>query len=181
MQKKLFIGMQKNLFVMLGLLLPAFASAESWVSVHRMQQQEMVQVASKLGKMLLSNGNLQVLSIHGDTIAVVPIGDEGVTIKIGGKSVVLDSLDIPVVDDNQPTDLTNAATTTLHIYPNPTTDMFHITGLAKGSILRLYTMSGNEVMTATATEDAIILPVEALPAGQYVLIVNNQFFKLIKQ
>lgn len=173
--------MQKKLFFLLGLLLPAFAVAEPWVSVHRMQQQEMRQVASKLGKMLFSDGNLQVLSVNGDTIAVVPIGDEGIVIKVGGKSVVLDSLDIPVVDDNQPTDLTCAATATLHIFPNPTSDVFHITGLATGNILRLYTMSGNEVMTTTATADHITLPVEVLPAGQYVLIVNNQFFKLIKQ
>lgn len=173
--------MQKKLFIFFGLLLPAFVAAESWVSVHRMQQQEMVQVASRLGKMLLSDGNLQVLSIHGDTIAVVPLGDEGLVIRIGGNSVVLDSLDIPMVDDNQPTDLTNTEETTLQIYPNPTTDVFHITGLTQGNIMRLYTMSGNEVLTIAVSADHITLPVETLPAGQYVLIVNNQFFKLIKQ
>lgn len=172
--------MRKHL-LLFGLLLTIYAQAETLVSVHRMQQKDIVQVASVLGKMTMHDGNLQVISIDGDTIAVLPLEDE-IVIRIGVKSMIVDSLDIPVVeDDSTSTAIANMGNTEVCIYPNPTTDILYLTGLNVGDVLRLYTMTGTEVETIKIMESAISLPVTSLPVGQYILIVGNQFFNLIKQ
>ena len=68
---------------------------------------------------------------------------------------------------------TAAAENGLRLYPNPATDILRIGGLTPNSTLHIYDCQGRTVKTITANAESIALPVDALPAGLYMLRATN--------
>ena len=84
--------------------------------------------------------------------------------------------------DQLPTDITPAenTTTTVVAYPNPTQGQLMVQH-AEGNLVRVYALQGELLLTAPLYEGAAMLDVSHLPAGTYLLLVQNGVFQFIKQ
>ena len=70
----------------------------------------------------------------------------------------------------------------LSIYPNPASTVLNVRGTqAQKLSCHVYTMMGTEVLRRDYWGTSASLQIAHLPAGAYVLRVNNQSFKLLKQ
>ena len=82
---------------------------------------------------------------------------------------------------NKTTDIVaTSATENIQVYPNPTSNYLVVTGVEPATIIRIYTIDGQLLQTATASEQEITLPVSQFPQGQYLLQVKTDIFKIIK-
>jgi hypothetical protein len=62
------------------------------------------------------------------------------------------------------------------LYPNPASDLVHLTGLpTTGAELRVVDMTGRVIATSVvpADQDRVSLPVAELPAGTYRVLVTT--------
>ena len=81
-----------------------------------------------------------------------------------------------------PTDIaqTENTQTTVVAYPNPTQGQLMVQH-AEGDLVRIYGTEGKLLLTAPLYEGAATLDVSHLPAGPYLLLVQNGVFQFIKQ
>ena len=77
---------------------------------------------------------------------------------------------------------TQSATATLRVYPNPTAETLVVEGLlAEDGQVRLYNQQGQLVKTGAADDARTTMDVSDLPAGSYLLLCNDEAFKVIVQ
>lgn len=67
---------------------------------------------------------------------------------------------------------------TLSFYPNPSTNILHIQGLEGTVNAEMYDLSGQRILLQPTSGT---LDVSQLPAGSYVLRIDNQVFKVLIQ
>ena len=84
--------------------------------------------------------------------------------------------------DQLPTDIaqTENTQTTVVAYPNPTQGQLTVQH-AEGDLVRVYALQGELLLTVPLYEGAATLDVSHLPAGTYLLLVQNGVFQFIKQ
>ena len=69
-----------------------------------------------------------------------------------------------------------------NVYPNPASTILNVRGKQSQKLsCHIYTMMGKEVLTQDYWGKSAILQISELPAGAYLLKVNNQTFKVLKQ
>ncbi len=61
----------------------------------------------------------------------------------------------------------------ISIFPNPSNGILHVGGLDRSSALRLYSAEGKMVLNKTTDSENFSLDISHLPAGMYILQVNN--------
>lgn len=69
----------------------------------------------------------------------------------------------------------------VHVFPNPTADALQITGVETDTPLRIYSTDGHLLYSTFANEGITVLPVSQLQGGTYLLQINTQVVKFIKQ
>ncbi len=80
------------------------------------------------------------------------------------------------------TSLDPASLPTWAVYPNPVADgVLQVTNLTVGSLLVLHDIQGRELIRQTVGDESIQIDMQAYPAGQYMLTVDNQTIKIIKK
>ena len=79
------------------------------------------------------------------------------------------------------TDVEYSYVSNMNIYPNPTTDMLYIDGLAEGDMLKVYTIDGVLVKAQEVVNVNEPLNVCDMPQGTYFLHVNNNIVKFVKK
>lgn len=84
--------------------------------------------------------------------------------------------------DQLPADISPAenTTTTVVAYPNPTQGQLMVRH-AEGDLVRIYALQGELLLTAPLYEGSATIDVSHLPAGTYLLLVQNGVFQFIKQ
>lgn len=65
----------------------------------------------------------------------------------------------------------------LYVYPNPVSNTLSVMGVGEDASLSVYTLSGKSVIQEKGNQ----LDVTSLLKGTYILQINNQFVKFIKQ
>lgn len=65
------------------------------------------------------------------------------------------------------------------VYPIPASEELHVTGLSQGEVVRLYTVSGQLVKEVTTASRQTMIPLEEIPSGYYVLVTENDKFKVV--
>lgn len=63
---------------------------------------------------------------------------------------------------------------TVHIYPNPAEHVLHITGIAKGTAIRLTDVVGKEMYCSVADNDHATISMEKLTTGNYLLQLTDE-------
>jgi len=71
---------------------------------------------------------------------------------------------------------------TLKIYPNPVTNVLHIThDWQQGDIIELFDMNGRRVFSGRGSGDVFTIEMSAFQPGNYILRIGNQTAKIVKQ
>ena len=73
-----------------------------------------------------------------------------------------------------------SATPICRIYPNPTQDMLIIEHAEAGSA-HIFDLSGRLLQTANLQDGTTTIHVNDLPEGEYLLLINTQTYKFLKQ
>ena len=72
--------------------------------------------------------------------------------------------------------------TTLSLYPNPATDLLLFKNLPEdNAAVKIYRMDGKLMLNTQLTSDTPSLDVSTLPNGLYIVKMNDQTLKFIKQ
>jgi hypothetical protein len=72
-------------------------------------------------------------------------------------------------------------TSVVRVYPNPTAETIHISGLQAGQTVRIYTLQGQMLTDLNVKSEETEVDVRALPNDSYLLQIGSEVFKLIKQ
>ncbi len=78
------------------------------------------------------------------------------------------------------TDCPSSEVTAIRVFPTITRDMLNING-AEGATVRILNLQGQLMLRTTLTAETETLRVNALPQGTYLLEVNGNIFRFIKQ
>jgi hypothetical protein len=88
---------------------------------------------------------------------------------------------IAFVDYNGPTVSNDNANKMFSIYPNPTSSSLYIEGLNQGETIRVFSLDGQLLVSQTAGAAHTSLDLTSLQTGVYLIQINTEFFKIIKQ
>ena len=169
----------KKIFLLVALLVPLLTQAGSMVQIKRLNQQELLEEATKLGKTTFENGRINVYDINGQLLLQVSLTEQ--------TTIVINNDYVSITDENGQeqeielvTDLQDPESS-IRIYPNPTVDYVFIDGASLGATLRLISLDGQVIKNIVITESHMVLPVSDLANGSYLLQVNQSILKLLKQ
>jgi hypothetical protein len=62
----------------------------------------------------------------------------------------------------------------VQVYPNPANDHLTIEGMEAGGRVVVYSMTGRQLLTGSITGNVQALPIAALPAGSYMLVLSGR-------
>lgn len=82
---------------------------------------------------------------------------------------------------NPQTDLEAISNPAIHVYPNPVQSQLIINGLQDDQVIRIYSLQGQLLMSASAVNNSATLDVSGLQLGDYLLQVGAEIVKFIKQ
>ena len=66
------------------------------------------------------------------------------------------------------------------IYPNPVSETLHISGVNEGDEIQLYDLSGRKVGTFQANDGSCGIAVGEMPAGVYLIRIQDVVFRFVK-
>ena len=122
---------------------------------------QQLQDIAKIGKWVFTEENLQLIDKDGNVLAIEPIAEvKKITFSIS----------------NSETTTENVAINSIIIYPNPTQDILHITGITPQT-LRVFDLQGRLLIIGNSTQ----VNVSNLNTGTYLLQVGTQVIRFIKQ
>ena len=122
---------------------------------------QQLQDIAKIGKWVFTEENLQLIDKDGNVLATEPIAEvKKITFSIS----------------NSETTTENVAINSIVVYPNPTQDILHITGVTPQT-LRVFDLQGRLLIIDNSTQ----VNVSNLNTGTYLLQVGTQVIRFIKQ
>ena len=122
---------------------------------------QQVQDIAKIGKWIFVEDYLQLIDKDGNVLAKEPIAEvKKITFSIYTSETVTE----------------NVAINSIIIYPNPTQDILHITGVTPQT-LRVFDLQGRLLIIDNSTQ----VNVSHLNTGTYLLQVGTQVIRFIKQ
>ena len=122
---------------------------------------QQLQDIAKIGKWVFTEENLQLIDKDGNVLATEPIAEvKKITFSIS----------------NSETTTENVAINSIVVYPNPTQDILHITGITPQT-LRVFDLQGRLLIIDNSTQ----VNVSHLNTGTYLLQVGTQVIRFIKQ
>ena len=122
---------------------------------------QQLQDIAKIGKWVFTEENLQLIDKDGNVLAIEPIAEvKKITFSIS----------------NSETTTENVAIKSIVVYPNPTQDILHITGVTPQT-LRVFDLQGRLLIIDNSTQ----VNVSHLNTGTYLLQVGTQVIRFIKQ
>lgn len=129
------------------------------IKVSRLTASELKSAEYTIGKIVMHDGILSLISTNGLVLANEPI----------------DHL-VRIVFIRTTTGMETIPQSAMRIYPNPATDLIIVEGLGEEVLYRIYDMSGKCVTAGQGTS----VPVQGLSDGTYILQVDTQLMKFIK-
>ena len=67
----------------------------------------------------------------------------------------------------------------LNLSPNPAADVVRVSGVADGTVVRVYSLQGSQVLSAVAQQGGVEFNVTSLNAGLYIVTAGSQKAKLV--
>ena len=157
-------------YLLLTLLLPLasiFADPFYSIKVVKLNGQEYSQAFDLIGRLEFANDSMYLVSTDGQILGR-ELRTEVHKIVFGSDS---STVAVPSVETNS----------RIQIYPNPVLQSLIIKGAQTNETVRIFTLTGTLITTATVFDELTTIDLSNLPVGQYLLQVNTQIVKLIKQ
>ena len=165
----LILGSFKKRTMLLFLcLLSVFAlfAAVNKITVVYLSDQEQEFELKKLGHLELVDGNMIIVDKAGNKLHETKISDV--------KRIV-------VPNGSLGTNVDNAETLSMVVYPNPAMDVLLVQGMELGDVLRVYTTDGVLVKSVVVDSEVAQINVSDLPLGTYLMQSSNKVVKFIKE
>lgn len=157
----------KRKLIFISLLFVAIAAmAETSLIIQPLNGQEQANALAQIGYVKVTQDSLLVFS-HGDFLLS----------KIAIKDVRHIRYSEPTIATSMD-DVQSAAT--CRVYPNPTQDMLIIDN-SNCEKAYIFDLNGRLLQTASISGEHASINVTSLPQGDYLLLLNNQTVKFIKQ
>lgn len=152
--------------LLLSFLSSGSANAQTAIKVTRIDNSVNDFIMDTSGKFLFSSGNILIYINNLSAATTIPLNDiRKITFDYGSTLIKTSE-----VSEN-----------VFKIYPNPTSSYFEIVTPIKQKIaVRMYNTQGVEVLNNTY-ESGNKIDISNLSSGIYVVIINQQSFKLIKK
>jgi len=157
-------------YLLLTLLLPLasiFADPFYSIKVVKLNGQEYSQAFDLIGRLEFVNDSMYLVSTNGQILGR-ELRTDVQKIAFGNDS---NTVAVPSVETNS----------RIQIYPNPVLQSLIIKGAQTNETVRIFTLTGTLITTATVFDELTTIDLSNLPVGQYLLQVNTQIVKLIKQ
>lgn len=157
----------KRKLIILSLLFVAIAArAETSLIIQPLTGQEQANAFAQIGYVKVTHDSLFVFS-HSDFLL--------------SKIAIKDVRYIRYGEPNEATSIDAAqVSTTCRVYPNPTQDMLIIDN-ANCEKVYIFDLNGRLLQTTPINGERTSINVTSLPQGDYLLLLNNQTIKFIKQ
>ncbi len=155
----------KKCFLFIMLLLPLFGYAAHELVLLYPSGKETETDLAAIGKLEFSSDSVFLISHSGMRLGAEAMGKLQ-HIRFAEKS----TSDIDAVQE-----------TGISIYPNPTTGTLTISGIEQKSIARIYTTNGQFLQAVMLYEGSNTLSAESLSTGTYLLQINTNVVRLLKQ
>ena len=157
----------KQKLLLIPLLLVAIAAiAETSLIIQPLTGDEQAKALSSIGYVKVTPDSLFIYSHSNILFGKNAIKDIR-HIRYGEKSGITTSID-------------NVNVTTCRIYPNPTQDMLIIDGTNTDKAL-IFDLNGRLLQSVALYGEKATINVTTLPKGEYILLLNTQIYKFIKQ
>lgn len=89
---------------------------------------------------------------------------------------------IVIFDDNEGSTVnTEDNLLSISVFPNPTQEMLYVDGINVGETIRIFSLDGQMLLSATSNNDTLSLSVASLTNGVYLLQIGTEIVKFIKQ
>ena len=89
---------------------------------------------------------------------------------------------IVIFDDNEGSIVnTEDNLLSISVFPNPTQEMLYVDGINVGETIRIFSLDGQMLLSATSNNDTLSLSVASLTNGVYLLQIGTEIVKFIKQ
>ena len=153
-------------------MLPMYAMAQTSgepqpsVIIERLTGQDITMALAKVGKLTFTNDSVYLVA-HEGTILGREAKSQTRRIVFGNTSTPSAT---PQVSDNN-----------ILVFPNPAADHIIVNGVETGTTVRIYANDGKPLEATTANGNTATLQVSHLAQGTYLLQVNTQIVKFIKQ
>jgi hypothetical protein len=158
--------MKRKTFLLSLLFVAIAAMAETALIIQPLDGNEQANSLAQIGYVKVTPDSLFVFS-YGDFLL--------------SKAAIKDIRHIRYGEPNQPTSLNDVqSATTCRVYPNPTQDKLVIEN-AEGEKVYIFDINGHLLQTANLQNGNATLNVSPLPQGEYLLLLNTQTVKFIKQ
>jgi len=158
--------MKRKLIIISLLLVAIVTVAETSLIIKPLTGEEQANVLEKIGYVKVTQDSLFVFS-HGDFLL--------------SKIAIKDVRHIRYGEPQESTSIDNVqASTTCSVYPNPTQDMLIIDN-ANCEKVYIFDLNGRLLQTTPIDGEHTSINVTGLPQGDYLLLLNNQTIKFIKQ
>ena len=157
--------MRQKIFLIPLLFIAIAAIAETSLIVQPLSGNEQAQALSAIGYVKVASDSLFVYS-HSDMLL--------------GKNAFKDIRSIRYGELATVTGIDDVNTTICYIYPNPTQDMLIIDNPDADKAL-IFDLNGRLLQSVALYGEKTTIKVTSLPQGEYLLLLNTQTFKFIKQ
>ena len=156
----------KQKILLIPLLFVAIAAiAETSLIIQPLSGNEQAQTLSTIGYVKVTFDSLFVYS-HSDMLLC--------------KNAIKDIRHIRYGEPSNQEGIDDVNVATCRVYPNPTQDMLIIDGSNADKAL-IFDLNGRLLQTTPLYGEKATINVTALPQGDYILLLNTQTFKFIKQ
>jgi len=157
--------MRRKLFIIPMLLVAIAAIAETSLVIQPLTGDAQANALAKIGYVKVTPDSLFVFSHSNILLSEIAIKDVQY-IRYGE------------LNNNQSID--NARMATCRVFPNPTQDRLIIQN-ANCEKAYIFDLSGHLLQTTPLNDENSFINVTSLPKGEYLLLLNNQTIKFIKQ
>lgn len=169
----------RKLFLFLTVTCYLAVHAQDRIQMQIMSPKEIMESAHVLGKMVFEDNKVKIYDTQNQLIAE-PDFTEDFTIEVdasaGTVTISNEGGSQQTIDIFSGVDEVKA---TVGISYNGNTLI--INGAKYGEKVLLYSTNGTLLKQSIATNESISLSIQDLPIGTYIVIVNNNFLKLLKQ
>lgn len=165
--------------LLIGVLWATFLNAQSNIQLHLMTHNEILESAQVLGKMVFEDKKLKIYDTKGQLIAE-PNWTEESTIEVNPQTC---SVTISNGEGGQQTIDIDMGIDNLQVGATISIDgnMLTIKGVKDGTKFLLFNMNGLLLKQGVANGESTYISVAEIPYGSYILVVNNNFIKILKQ
>ena len=158
--------MKHKLLLLSMLLCAVWVTAQTHLVVQPLTGGEQQYAVAQIGKIQFADDVMQLYDLTGELLGSTPVAEVG-KIVFG--------------EQGEPTAISEANGLAVQVFPNPAQETIEVRGLKGEQTVRVYSLQGQLMQSATTVNGEAQLHVGGLQNGTYLLQAGAQVVKIIKE